>query len=262
MSRAAPVLALKDVKLHDGPVLLFDGVDLALQPRTRACLVGRNGAGKSTLMRVLAGEIEADGGERTLVAGTRIVRLAQEPAIEGDSLLAHAMASGAPAHRAEAELTAFGLDPARPAHGLSGGEMRRAALAEAFARDPDVLLLDEPTNHLDILAIEALEQRLKECRAAVLIVSHDRAFLERTTGTSFWLEGRRVRRLDKGFAAFEPWAETVQAEEAEAGRRLDKAIERGAERAARSITARRTRNEGRACELAKMRAERARILAD
>jgi ATP-binding cassette subfamily F protein uup len=258
----APILALKDVKLHDGPALLFDGVDLALLPRARACLVGRNGAGKSTLMRVLAGETEPDGGLRTLAPGTNIVRLAQEPSIEGDTLLAHAMASGAPAHQAEAELTAFGLDPSRPAHGLSGGEMRRAALAEAFARDPDVLLLDEPTNHLDILAIEALEERLRQSRAALLIVSHDRAFLERTTATSFWLENRRVRRLDKGFAAFEDWTEKITAEEAEAARRLDKAIARESERAQRSITARRTRNEGRARDLARLRTERARLLAE
>ena len=261
MSRA-PVLALKDVRLRDGPVDLFDGVDLALQPGTRACLVGRNGAGKSTLLRVLAGEIEPDAGKRTLVPGLNIVTVAQEPAIGGEDLLQHAMAGGVEAHRALAELEAVGLDPRRPAQGLSGGEIRRAALASAFARDPDVLLLDEPTNHLDILAIEALEERLRQGRWALLIVSHDRAFLERLTATCFWLEGRRVRRLDKGFAAFEAWTEAILADEAESGRRLDKAIERAGERAQRSITARRTRNEGRARELRRMREERSRVLSD
>ena len=248
--------------LHDGPVELFDGVDLALQPGARACLVGRNGAGKSTLLRVLAGETLPDGGERTLVPGLNIVRVAQEPVIEGADLLQHAMAAGVPEHRAEAELEAVGLDPRRSTSGLSGGETRRAALAAAFARDPDVLLLDEPTNHLDILAIEALERRLQQERPALLAISHDRAFLERLTGTCFWLDGRRVRRLDKGFGAFEAWTETILAEEAEAGRRLDKAIEREGERAQRSITARRTRNEGRARELKRMREERARQLSD
>ena len=261
MSRA-PILALKGVRLRDGPAHLFDGVDLALQPRARACLVGRNGAGKSTLLRVLAGQIEPDGGERTLAPGARIVCAAQEPAIDGASLLEHAAAGGAPLHRAQAELESFGLDPHRPAQGLSGGETRRASLAAAFAQDPDVLLLDEPTNHLDILAIEALEARLQQSRAALLIVSHDRAFLERMTATCFWLEGRRVRRLDKGFSAFEAWAETIAAGEAEAARRLDKAIDRESERAMRSITARRTRNEGRARELGRMREERERLLRD
>jgi ATP-binding cassette subfamily F protein uup len=261
MSRA-PVLALKGVSLRDGPVQLFEGVDLALLAGARACLVGRNGAGKSTLLRILAGEIQPDEGERTLAPGLNIVRVPQEPQIGGATLLDHLTSAGAPAHRAQAELEAVDLDPARSSEGLSGGEARRAALAAAFAREPDVLLLDEPTNHLDILAIEALEARLRQGRWAALIVSHDRAFLERLTSTSFWLEGRKVRRLDKGFSAFEAWTDAIVAQEAEAARRLDKAIERGIERAQRSITARRTRNEGRARELKRMREERARLLRE
>jgi ATP-binding cassette subfamily F protein uup len=259
MSRPSrpPILALKDVRLQDGPVQLFDGVDLALEPRARTCLVGRNGAGKSTLMRILAGEIEADSGERSAAPAARIVRVAQEPPISGPRLLDYAASGGAPAHRAEAELQAFGLDPQRPAQGLSGGESRRAALARAFAEDPDVLLLDEPTNHLDILAIEALEARLKQSRAALLIVSHDRAFLERTTEVCFWLEDRQVRRLDRGFSAFDDWAEKIIEAEAEAARRLDKAIERETRWLARGVTARRARNEGRRRRLMDMRQEKA-----
>src|SRR5437773_3449889 len=145
----APILALKDVRLADGPVMLFDGVDLALEPRVRACLVGRNGAGKTTLLRVLGGETLPDGGERTVTPGTRIALVAQEPQMQGATLLEHATAGGAPDHAAAARLQAFGLDPAKSTAGLSGGEIRRAALARAFAEDPDVLMLDEPTNHLD-----------------------------------------------------------------------------------------------------------------
>jgi ATP-binding cassette subfamily F protein uup len=242
--------------------MLFEGVDLALEPRIRACLVGRNGAGKSTLLRLLAGEINFDGGERFITPGARVIRVAQEPAVAGLTLLDYAASAGAPAHQAASELQAFGLDPHRSTQGLSGGEARRAALARAFAADPDVLLLDEPTNHLDILSIATLEQRIGASRAAVLTVSHDRAFLERITKVSFWLEGRRVRRLDKGFGHFEAWAEAIQAEEAEVARRLDKAIERETYWFYRSITAQRTRNEGRARELQAMRAERARLLRD
>jgi ATP-binding cassette subfamily F protein uup len=251
-----PILALKDVRLQDGPVQLFDGVDLALEPRARACLVGRNGAGKSTLMRILAGEAEPDSGERSVQPAARVVRVAQEPLITGAMLVDYATSGVAERHRAEAELEAFGLDPARAATGLSGGEVRRAALARAFAEDPDVLLLDEPTNHLDILAIEALEARLKASRAALLIVSHDRAFLEHMTGTCFWLEGRQVRRLDRGFGAFDAWAEKIVQAEAEAARRLDKAIEREMHWLARGVTARRARNEGRRRKLMAMREEK------
>src|SRR6185437_12245700 len=133
----APILALKDVRLADGRVMLFDGVDLALDAGVRACLVGRNGAGKSTLLRLLAGEIEPDGGERTVTPGTRIAVVAQEPEIVGTTLIDHAVRGGAAAHRAKAALESFGLDPAKRAEGLSGGEIRRAALARAFAEDAD-----------------------------------------------------------------------------------------------------------------------------
>jgi ATP-binding cassette subfamily F protein uup len=258
----APILALKDVRLADGPVMLFDGVDLALEPRTRACLVGRNGAGKSTLLRILAGEVQADAGERTLQPASRIAFVPQEPAITGATVLDHATSGGAPAYRAEAALTDFGLDPAKSTQGLSGGETRRAALAKAFAEDPDILLLDEPTNHLDILAIEVLEAEIAASRAAVLIVSHDRAFLERVTGRCFWLEHRKVRRLDQGFAAFDAWAEKIEAQEAEEARRLAVTIKQEMHWLARGVTARRTRNEGRLRRLNAMREAKAQWLKD
>jgi ATP-binding cassette subfamily F protein uup len=256
-----PVLALKDVRLADGPKMLFDGVDLAIEPRSRACLVGRNGAGKSTLLKILAGQIAADEGERTLQPATRIAYVPQEPDITGATLLDYVVAGGAEPHRGEAALELFGIDPAKPAQGLSGGEIRRAALARAFAEEPDVILLDEPTNHLDILAIETLEAELAASRAAMVIVSHDRAFLERVTGRCFWLEHRRVRRLDKGFSAFDEWVERILAAEAEEARRLDKQLEKEEYWLRRGVTARRARNEGRRralLDLRKVKSERMR----
>jgi len=252
----APILALKEVRLADGPVMLFDGVDLALDARNRACLVGRNGAGKSTLLRILAGQIEADAGERTITPGTTIAYVPQEPEITGATVLDHAVSGGAPAHQAEAALQAFGIDPAKGAQGLSGGETRRVALAKAFAEDPDVILLDEPTNHLDILAIETLEAEIAASRAAALIVSHDRAFLERVTQRCFWLEHRLVRRLDQGFAGFETWVEKIEAQQAEEARRQDKLLEREQHWMERGVTARRARNEGRRRRLLELRAAR------
>jgi ATP-binding cassette subfamily F protein uup len=240
-----PVLALKDVRLADGPKMLFDGVDLAVEPRSRACLVGRNGAGKSTLLKILAGQIAADEGERTVQPSIRIAYVPQEPDIVGETLLDQVTAGGAEPHRGEAALELFGIDPAKSAKGLSGGEIRRAALARAFAEEPDVILLDEPTNHLDILAIETLEAELAGTRAALVIVSHDRAFLERVTNRCFWLEHRQVRRLDKGFSAFDEWVERILAAEAEEGRRLDKQLEKEEYWLRRGVTGRRARNEGR-----------------
>ena len=262
MAARPPILALKDVRLADGPRQLFDGVDLGLEPGVRACLVGRNGAGKSTLLRILTGAQAPDAGERTQTPALRISLVSQEPEIAGETLLAYASAGGAAAHEAEAALDALGLDPARSTAGLSGGERRRAALARAFAERPDVLLLDEPTNHLDIFAIETLEAMLAASRAAALIVSHDRAFLARVTQRCFWLEDRRVRRLDQGFGAFDAWSARIAAQEAESLRRLDKAIERESYTFYSSITARRSRNEGRAARLAAMRERKADLLRD
>jgi ATP-binding cassette subfamily F protein uup len=254
---APPVLALRDVRLADGSRSLFDGVDLPLEARARASLVGRNGAGKSTLLRLLAGTAEPDSGERTVTPGLRIVYVPQEPDIVGATLLDYATAGGAADHEAEAALAAFGVDGGRSTVGLSGGETRRAALARAFAEDPDVLLLDEPTNHLDILAIETLEARLARNRAAMLIVSHDRAFLDRVTTRTFWLEGRRVRRMDGAFSGFDAWSEKIVAIEAESDRRLQKSIEREHEWMLYGVTARRARNEGRRRRLVALRAEKA-----
>jgi ATP-binding cassette subfamily F protein uup len=257
-----PILALKSVRLVDGASILFDGVDLAIEPGVRACLVGRNGAGKSTLMRLLLDQIRADDGERIVTPGARISVVPQEPKIEGDTLLDYATAGGAQGYEAEAALQGLGLDPAKSATGLSGGEIRRAALARAFAEAPDVLLLDEPTNHLDILAIETLEGMLKASRCAALIVSHDRAFLERTTTRCFWLEGRRVRRLDKGFAAFDDWAEKQMEAEADEFRRLNVALVKEEHWLQRGVTGRRARNEGRRRRLMSMREQKSTILRD
>jgi ATP-binding cassette subfamily F protein uup len=240
--------------------MLFDGVDLALDPRCRACLVGRNGAGKTTLLRILAGEVEVDDGEKTQVPGLRIAWVPQEPVITGPTVLDHLIAAGAAPHEAEAALQTFGLSPSKPSEGLSGGEVRRAALAAAFARDADVLLLDEPTNHLDIPAIATLEGEIASSRAAILLVSHDRAFLERVSDRCFWLEGRRVRKLDRGFAHFEAWAEGIAATEAEDARRLQKRLEQEEHWMQRGVTARRARNEGRRRALLDLRAERAELL--
>ncbi|KDP93380.1 elongation factor 3 [Brevundimonas sp. EAKA] len=262
MAARPPLVALKDVRLQDGQRPLFDGVDLAVEPRSRAALVGRNGAGKSTLMKVVMGLIEPDSGDRSVQSAVRFAYVPQEPEITGETLLDYASSGEAETWTAESWLATFGLDPEKSTQGLSGGETRRAALAKAFAEEPDLLLLDEPTNHLDILAIELLENELIQARFALLVVSHDRAFLNRVTNTVHWLENRRVRTLNKGFVEFDEWSTKVQEEEAEALRRLTKTIERETVTFYSSITARRSRSEGRARSLDALRAERAEKMKD
>src|SRR5690606_9000558 len=121
MAARPPLVALKDIRLQDGPRPLFEGVDMAIEPRVRACLVGRNGAGKSTLMKLVMGLIEPDAGERTIQSGTRFAWVPQEPPIHGATLRDHAVSGGAAAWDAEAWLQTFGLEPARSTSGLSGG---------------------------------------------------------------------------------------------------------------------------------------------
>jgi ATP-binding cassette subfamily F protein uup len=260
---AGPIVAqLKDARIVLGGASLFDHVNIAIARDERIAFVGPNGAGKSTLIRILGGSVEPDSGERTLAVGAEVAYVPQEPDIAGfATLLEYAVAGFGldrplASHACEAMLATFGLDPARAPEGLSGGEIRRAALARAFAAQPNLLLLDEPTNHLDIVAIEALEERLRGFRGGALIVSHDRRFLERVSTACLWLRNGRVRRLDEGFGKFEEWAATIEAEEAKTLSRLETQLAAEEHWFARGVTARRTRNEGRARRLQAMRAER------
>ncbi len=259
---APPVLSLTDIRLTWGGKPVFEGVTLSIGPNERAVLVGRNGAGKSTLMKIIAGVIEPDEGEVWRQPGVRAVYLSQEPDLSGfDRLLDYAL-SDLPAisaddqHVAEAELMALGLDPEASPETLSGGQKRRAALARAFAADPDILLLDEPTNHLDIPAIEQLEGRLAGYRGALLMVSHDRRFLERISTSCYWLRQGVVRRYNRGYSHFDDWANEVEAEEEKALERLNTQLKAEQRWLERGVTARRKRNMGRLRKVMDMRAER------
>ena len=262
---AGPALAhVRELKLTLGGAPLFDGAEFVLHKGERAAFVGANGAGKSTLMRMMAGLTEPDGGEIVFASSATIAFAPQDSTFDGfatlrDYVCAPSVAARGgetPAYAAEAELHAFGLDPDRKPERMSGGEMRRATLARAFAADPDVLLLDEPTNHLDIVAIEDLERRLNSFRGAALVISHDRRFLERVSTATLWLRQRRLIKLDRGFGAFDEWAESVELEEARALARLETHLKAEEHWLQRGVTARRSRNEGRRRKLMDMRAER------
>ncbi|MEQ8966041.1 MAG: ABC-F family ATP-binding cassette domain-containing protein, partial [Azospirillaceae bacterium] len=259
---APPLIALKSATLAFAERTLFDGIDVALTPGDRASLIGRNGSGKSSLMGVLAGRVALDAGERFVQPGAHLAELGQEPDLPADTNLAEAVAAGLPAdraeetYRAEAMLEAVGLDPARTTAALSGGEARRAALARALVGEPDILLLDEPTNHLDLPTIEWIEARLSAFRGALLVISHDRAFLERVSTRMLWLDRGRMHVTDRGFAAFEDWAEELREAEDKAADRLDKRIAAETKWLREGLTARRKRNQGRVRRLTAMRAER------
>ncbi|MEQ8309604.1 MAG: ATP-binding cassette domain-containing protein [Sphingopyxis sp.] len=257
---AAPILSYEGLGLVQGSGWLFQDLDIYVGQRDRLALIGRNGAGKTTLLKLLAGRIDPDKGKRTIVPGTHVVMLEQEPDFGPFATLmdfAVAGKDGPPAHEVAAIADQLGIDMNRTAASASGGERRRAAIARALAQNPDVLLLDEPTNHLDLAAIDWLESWLSRYTGAFVVISHDRTFLTRLTRQTLWLDRGSIRRKEIGFGGFEEWTEAVYAEEARAAQKLDSKLRLEAHWLERGVTARRKRNQGRLEKLKEMRAARA-----
>jgi ATP-binding cassette subfamily F protein uup len=263
MAPTPPLVALRGATVTFGGLPLFEGVDLGIARGDKACLVGRNGSGKSTLMKVLAGQVQLDGGERFVQPGARVAYLAQEPDFAGHASVRDFVAAGLPpgeaeeAYRVEAVMDHLSVDGARSPANLSGGEARRAALARALVGRPDVLLLDEPTNHLDLPTIEWLEGELRAWRGGLLLISHDRAFLNGLARETLWLDRGSLRATGRPFSGFEAWRDEVfAAEEAEA-HKLDRKIQAELKwMYGGGITARRSRNMGRVRALQQMRRDR------
>ena len=257
---AIPLLHLRDIRLDHGGQALLDGAELFVGEGERLCLVGRNGSGKSTLLKIAAGLIEADSGERFVHPAHTVRYLPQEPDLSGfQTTLAFVEAGLAPGddpHRARYLLEHLGLTGGEDPTRLSGGEARRAALARVLAPEPDILLLDEPTNHLDLPAIEWLEDELKRSRAAMVLISHDRRFLEKLSRATVWLDRGQTRRHERGFAHFEAWRDEVLAQEELDRHKLDRRIAMEEDWLRYGVTARRKRNERRLARLFELRAER------
>jgi len=257
---APPLLQLTDIALTFGGSPLLDGVDLAVGAGERICLVGRNGSGKSTLLRIVAGLIEPDRGSRFVQPGALVRYLPQEPDLSRYATTLGYVEAGLAAsddpHRARHLLEDLGLTGEEDPSALSGGEARRAALAHVLAPDPEILLLDEPTNHLDLPAIEWLEARLRQSRGALVIISHDRRFLEKLSRTTVWLDRGRARRVELPFSGFEDWRDQQLAEEELQQHKLDRKIVAEEHWVHGGVTARRKRNVRRMAELRKLRQQR------
>ena len=255
-----PLIQLADIALTFGGTPLLEGVELSVSAGERVCLVGRNGSGKSTLLKIVAGLVDPDSGERFIQPGAAVRYLPQEPDLEGfATTLAYVESGLGPTddpHKARYLLEQLGLaGDEDPAH-LSGGEARRAALAHVLAPDPDILLLDEPTNHLDLPAIEWLEARLSQQRAALVLISHDRRFLENLSRITVWLDRGQTARVDLGFSAFEAWRDQKLEEEEVAQHKLDRKIAREEHWMRYGVTARRKRNVRRVAGLQALRQAR------
>ena len=256
----APLLQLNDLSLTFGGDPVFHDLSLVVQPGDRVALVGRNGSGKSTLMKVMAGMVEPDHGERILPPGISVGYMEQHPDMSAFATLGDFAASGLDAgedYRVERVAEGLKFNPDVAVATASGGERRRAALAKLLAEAPELMLLDEPTNHLDIQAIQWLEDELSTTRAGFVLISHDRAFLNALTRATLWIDRGQVRRQEEGFAKFETWRDKVWEDEDMQRHKLDRKIKAEARWAVEGISARRKRNMGRVRALGDLRAERA-----
>jgi ABC transport system ATP-binding/permease protein len=272
-----PLITLFDAHLALGDRPLLDGARLALQQGERVGLIGRNGTGKSTLLRIIAGHGSLDEGERQARDGLHLTLVEQEPelptaptlrqsllerakSVSNDSARAAVLGNERERWTFETRLTEymqrFDLDPETAPATSSGGERKRAVLALALAMQPELLLLDEPTNHLDIGAIERLEELLLKVPAAV-VVTHDRAVLDRVTTRIVELDRGVLRSYPGNFAAYESTREQELAAEDVANRRFDKFWAQEEVWIRKGVEARRTRNEGRVRRLERLRVERA-----
>ncbi len=254
---APPLLNLKDVSLTFGRQPLLDQVELAVSAGDRICLVGRNGSGKSTLLKIIAGQVEPDQGTRFLQPGTTLRYLPQEPDFSGFqtslSYVEAGLSPGDDPYRARYLLEQLGLTGDEDLSIMSGGEARRCALAAALAPAPDILLLDEPTNHLDVSSIEWLEAQLGNLRTALILISHDRRFLEALSRTTLWIDRGEARRLENGFGGFEAWRDEIFEQEETERHKLDRKIHRETHWLIHGVTARRKRNQRRLSDLHALR---------
>ena len=258
----APLLTLANMSLAFSGPDLFRGVSLSVHLGERLCLVGRNGSGKSTLMKVMAGLEQADEGERVVSPHARVAYLAQDPDLSAWATVEEAVRDALPpgddtrAYLVDSYIKQLELNPQQSTDKLSGGEGRKVALARVMVCDPHLLLLDEPTNHLDLPSIEWLEGALARLTGTVILISHDRALLERVTDRTLWVERGVVRQLSYGFKRFEQWREEVYHDESRQLDKMDKLLAQETQWLREGISARRTRNQGRLRRLMDLRAQR------
>ena len=290
-----PLLRLDNASLHYGNLALLDGVSFNVTKGSRIGLLGRNGAGKTTLLKVLAGEIIPDSGERWLRPGTRIAWLQQILPDADDQTVYDVVASGlaetgrllAEYHhliqsedltdmsalsrvqqkleaadgwrlqqRVETTITQLDLPADASMSELSGGWRRRVALAQALVSKPDILLLDEPTNHLDIPAIRWLEEQLRNYKGALILITHDRRFLQNVANWMAELDRGHLTLWQGDYQGFLRHREQQLLAEERANELFDKKLAQEEIWIRQGIKARRTRNEGRVRALEALREQR------
>lgn len=290
-----PLVRLDKLSLNFGTHIILDEVNFALKKGNRVGLLGRNGSGKTTLMKIIAGTVVADGGERWLRPGVEVAWLEQSLP-EADTQTVYDMVAGGLAEvgdllaqyhhliadyehadmskleqvqsqleakdgwslgqKVDTVISQLQLPADKSMSELSGGWRKRVALARALVREPEFLLLDEPTNHLDIPAIEWLEKQLQDYHGALLLVTHDRTFLQNVVTSIVEIDRGHLYQFEGSFERFLRYREQQLAAEDGANKLFDKKLAEEEVWIRQGIKARRTRNEGRVRALEAMRKER------
>lgn len=261
------ILSLHDAYVTFGVKPLFEELSFVIHEGDKICLVGKNGAGKTTLMQLISGARELDGGKRWSEPGLHVGYLTQDAAPQVGKTVFDYVFEGLPedqqnddyAYKVDVILEPLGLKADTITDTLSGGQIRRAALARALVEEPDILMLDEPTNHLDLGAIEWLESFLKQYRGTLLCVSHDKTFLANISNKIFWLDRGHIRVCPKGFGYFDEWSTMLIEQEARELAKRQKLVDQEVEWANRGVKARRKRNIRR---LEEMKTARDKLKAD
>jgi len=255
------MISLEDIVLTFGGKPLFEGLRIHINESDKICLIGKNGAGKTTLMKLIMGELDPDKGTRFALPGLTVGYLAQTVSHTPSDTVKDFVLSGLNKsdqteerhHLADMIIEPLTIDPDATMGTLSGGQLRRAALARALVSEPDILLLDEPTNHLDLHAIEWLEQYLASYRGALVCVSHDRAFLKAISRKVFWIDGGIIRVCPGGYKEFDTWSEQIIEHEARALQNMQKKLAAEVDWTQGGVTGRRKRNQRRLSELYRLR---------
>ncbi len=259
------LLNVQDALIRYGDKTIFEGLSFNIREGEKICLVGKNGAGKTTLMNIITGIRELDDGLRWQLQGSTVGYLQQDVHPQpGETVRSFIFKSlnnqdGSHDYKIERVVQPLHLNIDDKLEALSGGQLRRAALARALVEEPDILLLDEPTNHLDLDVIEWLEGYIKSFRGAVVCVSHDKTFLANVSDRVFWLDRGRLRVCPKGFGFFDEWAIMLLEQEERELQNRQKILDQEVEWASRGVKARRKRNVRR---IALMKEERDKLKAD
>lgn len=260
---AATLITLTGVQLAFGHHPLLDHADFTIQQGDRIGLIGRNGAGKSSLLKILDGRIEPDDGEVMRMSGLTVATVEQEPELDAAATVMEVLCGDyleredwqRPAV-AGALVDQLGLEADARIEGLSGGTRKRVALARALADRPDLLLLDEPTNHLDFDGILWLQRMLAQVRITVVVITHDRRFLDETASRIVELDRGKLYSFPGNFSQWQARkAEMLEAEQQQQAR-FDKFLAQEEVWIRKGVEARRTRNEGRVRRLEQLRRER------